>query len=359
MVGSILLLAACGDEAANVTASTPDPLVARIAAMGFSTLGLRDAGSYYVVEGDIMLRKADLRARPAGPRLQYATTDRVSSSVAYDIDVKYSAVSSVSSAWATAITSALGQWNSIPGARVLMRTAGTSTTPDVTIDFSQCPDAGTIACASFPTSGGGTGPIIHIDPDFQNQLSSSEKLWVMVHELGHTLGFRHTNWNNRCYPTDVCSEEIGTEGAEHIDGTPVSTSGSADTDPTSVMMSNATSFNGFSYYDRWSARVLFPGGLGPNASGTLSGGHPVISWPAMGDASSYQVYKVDTGFDPFTATYTTWYTYVGSTLSTSYTDATRTFSNVGQCSITVSGYSVRAVFPDGTVSSDGNPICYS
>jgi len=69
----------------------------------------------------------------------------------------------------------------------------------------------------------------------------------MTHELGHTIGFRHTNWDDLGEPETLL-------GLFHIEGTP------EGNDPHSIMNGgNATSgFSGLSYYDKVALRALYP-----------------------------------------------------------------------------------------------------
>jgi hypothetical protein len=357
-------LAACDESTSTLAPSADTDLARKVAAMGFDATTMVVRGDRVIVEGDIILKKSDVlatpdRPGPDGPRFQYATTNRATSGF---ISVNFSAVGSQSSAWQTAVANALTKWNSVPGANIYM-SSGSGGYGGITISFGQCDGgSGVVACATFPAADGTVGPIITIDSDFKNQLSSSEKLMTMVHEIGHTLGFRHTNWNNRCAPYTGCSEDEAPFGAEHITGTPTSPAGGAESDPSSVMNAVVVPWTGFSYYDRVATRVLFPGGPGPFPSHTLASSRPVLNWTAMQDAVSYEVYFVHTDWQPFWSTVTR--TYVGTTSGTTYTDYSRSFTQVvapGNCPIGPNNYVIRANFSDGSQSGDsyGNGGCYN
>lgn len=76
-------------------------------------------------------------------------------------------------------------------------------------------------------------------------LSHLQKVYVLVHELGHTIGFRHTNWSSE-----------GEGSATQIPYTP-------STDGNSVMNGGTAnnSWSSFSFYDKIAARVLYPNSL--------------------------------------------------------------------------------------------------
>lgn len=362
-------LAAC-DNSAPVIGPSVDPELARkVAELGFDPSSVVDRGDRVVVEGDIILLKSDLQAPrrtqvPSRPRFQYAGTNRVIASYS-QIYVDYSAVGSQSSAWQTAVYEALGKWNSVPGGNVYLSNSPGSAYATITVAFGQCEgDSSVIACAMFPRADGTPGPNIVIDSDYKNQLTSSEKLFTMVHELGHTLGFRHTNWNNRTCrnafgQTYVCAEPVDTVGAQHIPGTPTSTTGGPQSDPSSIMNATVLPWSGFTYYDRVATRYLFPGGPGPYPTGSISAGRAKLTWTAMQDAVSYDVYYVYSDWQPFW--HNTYRTYMGQTTATTYTDNTRSYSSVSDpmgCGIANHNYVVRANFSDGSQSGDSYMACF-
>ncbi|CAA9298728.1 MAG: hypothetical protein AVDCRST_MAG89-300, partial [uncultured Gemmatimonadetes bacterium] len=344
-----------------------DSLLARVAGMGFDIAGIVDHGDYFLVEGDILLKKSDLppvssqrdRLRPS---FQYHTTNRVDHGYYQIVYVDYSQIESQNAAWAAAIDQAMAAWNQIPGSSVHL----TKWTPDpyygpqVTIAFGSCPNTA-IACATFPSSSGEPGSTIIIAHP-----GESEKLRTVAHELGHTLGLRHTDWNNRtCYNQAqgylyTCGEARDPLGAVHIPNTPTSTFNGPASDPASVMNSTGQVWNGFSFYDRVAVRYLFPGGDGPDGQASLNATTPTVTWPAMLDAVQYDVYFQENRSVEHPI-YGTWFevvhTYVGSTSSTSLTDYSRNF-NHAQCGAWFpEGYLVRARFADGTQTGFGNIAC--
>jgi len=279
LVLALAALAACdAPPTATRAPAQPEDVRAMVEAMGFRGDMVQDFGDYVVVEGDIRIGKAELRAnlRPggkAGPRYQYRTTNLVSSPKVHQIVVDVSGLSSVS-AWQTAARDAMAQWNAISGSYVKM-VEGSSA--DITMGTT-CTSSSVAAFASFP-SGGNPGPTVTVNTCFGYTLNDSQRLRNMVHELGHTLGFRHSNYTQ-------LGETAGTEGAIQVTGTP--TSGN---DANSVM-NGGTALNswiGFSTYDQTAVRALYWLPTVSSLSVTNSGGYPLISWSAPLDATSFTV----------------------------------------------------------------------
>jgi hypothetical protein len=359
----------CADATTSLHAE--DPLLAALEARGFPAELAVDAGDTYLVDGDIVVRKADLRVQPRPgalqPRLQYQTN-----TVPYGAEytVNLTAIAG-NAAWLQAARGALAAWSSIPGSSI--RLTETTGTANITIRFGTCSGAGsnTYGCADFPSQYTSCwpsacyapGPYVTLHTGFTGTLSTDERRMAVAHELGHTLGFRHTDWNNRVCSTGRCSEGTGSTGAVHIPGTPTSATNGGVSDAGSVMNAILPSgIAGFSYYDRVAGRHLWPYGPGPANDAVLENGNPRISWQPVGDAAYYEVFFSQAEscglFCYGPAPYTT--TYVGSTTSTTYLDTSRTFGNIG-CYMwaTDAGYQVRVVFTDGKQSSLGYWSAYN
>ncbi|MGV3767177.1 MAG: matrixin family metalloprotease [Chitinophagaceae bacterium] len=119
-----------------------------------------------------------------------------------------------------------------------------------TSDTRVIPDNGmlssnTIAAAEIPQNGN-PGTIIYINTDFYStwpgssvpvNSQGSNRLYNMVHEIGHTLGLEHTNQS----------------GAVQVPGTPSSDAGSVMNGGTAL-----NTWNGLSANDQVAVRFLFP-----------------------------------------------------------------------------------------------------
>ena len=142
--------------------------------------------------------------------------------------------------WNTAMVQAIAQWNSL-GSRIsffvnqqlIPKNQGPYAWMDVR-PYND-PVTSTVAYANLPAIGGiSPGRYIRINTAY-NFLPAGEKLFACVHELGHTIGYRHTDQ---------------TEG-QWITGTPA-------TDPASVMNAFVGPWSGFSSWDVFAQQKVYP-----------------------------------------------------------------------------------------------------
>lgn len=275
LAGALLVSVGCSAdrtvEPIDHTLAKPDfTLAEQVRALGFDPSGMRDGGAYVVVEGDIQLDKADLATAlgqgasvaPRGskkPTTQYATNGLVSKVYVNQITVDLSNIGSASN-WADAVRSAMSDYNG-SGSTIHMSeaTPGDITFSSVSVIDS---DTNTIAKATWPkdASPGKPGPAIVIAQiQSHDNYSITQKEWVMVHELGHTLGLRHDN--------AASLEGDAGLGAGLVAGTQTS-------DPYSVMVRiyNEQPWGGFDGGDLLTLRTLYgPINVTLNAPYTMQG----------------------------------------------------------------------------------------
>jgi hypothetical protein len=349
ITAAALLLAACAD---GPTGASPEAtLEQQVAAMGFRADMIEDHGDFVVVEGDIRLTKTQLRAGgvPAGgdprqPRFQYRTTAVVGSPKVHNVVVSLSELNSYP-AWQTAAREAMQHWNGVADSYVRFVEGSPA---DVSVSDNCDLPANVAAQSSWP-SGGNPGPTLKVNPCFAYAVNHSQLVHIMVHELGHNIGFRHTNWTS-------LGESSAPEGAVHIPYTPIGS------DAASVMNGGGSpkSWAGFSYYDKVAIVRTYPLAAPTSVGISYPGGTPSLTWAPVFGAAYYRVrfYQYSSWYSPeYGSNWTHSYTDVGTTSGTSFTDGSRSYTGNASCYIYYPDaneeeyrdhfYSVEAVYANG------------
>lgn len=203
--------------------------LAQIKAQGFSTEGARKTEGGYLVEGDILLTDENLAQKVESPNLviakeeQYRTTNLVTN-LPQVITVS---VTNLPQVYKDAAIIMINRYNALNLA-LTFQFATTGTTGRINIvGFYEGPSGGfiTLGSAGFPSGGNpfnqirmNTHPAAYGTNPNLNYLAS-----VIQHEVGHCIGFRHTDYMNRAYSCGASgagNEGTAGVGATHIPGTP-------------------------------------------------------------------------------------------------------------------------------------------
>lgn len=222
----IAALNSCTDvqEQPNLTANLSDEVQQKIIKLGFSPDGAFAHEDGYIVEGDIFLTKQDLEG---------ATLDNASNLIIADEEqyrtfnlvtgtprniVVTTSGSNITAALSTAINNAIARYNAENLGLTFTR-GGSSGGGNINIRVVNTGQY--IASAGFP-SGGNPYPEIKYAKTYNNY-SNGFMTTVIAHEMGHCIGFRHTDYMNRSYSCGSGGNE-GQEttgvGAVLIPGTP-------------------------------------------------------------------------------------------------------------------------------------------
>lgn len=235
------------EESVQETPGIEEMVAYLVSEYGFSTEDIRITDSSLIVEGDIAFDIDGFWDKYANKnpatRAHYSYTNLVSSNHRY-ILVTSPAVGQtgeVPTDWLIASVNAISAWNSLNGDIQFTVYKGDPYNGCIAVAYIDHGAANNvIATADPPHSDGRPGMYVKINPNYYSSLTANQKTWAMIHELGHCIGFRHTD------------EGIGTLLYSGDQNT---------TDPTSVMheylLSNPTPPY-FTSYDIAAYGLLYP-----------------------------------------------------------------------------------------------------
>lgn len=149
----------------------------------------------------------------------------------------------------SALQRAVNNYNALNIGLNFTLTFGTNYTPyDIVVYQNPNGEAGGVA--GFPANG---APYKYVQIfSGMESYSTATNEHVLTHEIGHTVGLRHTDWYSR-QSCGQSGESAGYDGAVHIPGTPTGY------DSTSVMLAcfSANEDGNFGYYDTVALEYLY------------------------------------------------------------------------------------------------------
>jgi hypothetical protein len=200
--GAALSLTGCQksqDTAAAPTAVTAE-VTAKVAALGFDTSDLKATAGGYLAEGDMLITPELLASSPerkflrVGEDEQYRTTNLVTG-LPRVLTVSIS--SEFPAAYVTAIDEAIRRYNA--AGLQLTFTRISSGTADLPVQYAADLGPGVLGQSGGFPSGGNPAPGFKLVPSVIGNQTTNAIATIMAHEMGHCIGFRHTDYMNRAY----------------------------------------------------------------------------------------------------------------------------------------------------------------
>ncbi|MBO0935643.1 protease [Fibrella sp. HMF5335] len=226
------------EDAAPVNLTEIDLAIeANIKSLGFSTAGMQRVAGGYIVENDIFIDEhqldngKQLQLLRVGNEEQYRTTNLVNN---LPRTITVSLATGLPAGYTEAMDVAIARYNAEP---LQIKFARVRTGGD--IRFVAAPaGVGYLASAGFPSGGNpfnqvkvNTAFLTAFDPA-TNTVKLNNYASIFAHEMGHCIGFRHTDYMDRSFSCGgaVANEGASSIGAIQIPGTP------ATADPNSWML---------------------------------------------------------------------------------------------------------------------------
>ncbi|SFE86178.1 Dual-action HEIGH metallo-peptidase [Chitinophaga sp. CF118] len=230
---SAITFVACQKEKVAKTedqpTAIPQAVLNQISSLGFGTSDVHKSGNDYLVEGDIRLTPEDLSKGFSGPFLRVANTEqyrttRLVTGLPRVITVRVA--SSLGAAFVSGTDLAISRYNALGTSLTFQRI--TSGTASITLSgFNEGPSGGfiTLGSSGFPTSTGNPYNSILMNTNAAAYGTNPNVNYVgsvIQHEIGHCIGFRHTDYYNRAYSCggSAVNEGASSVGAILIPGTP-------------------------------------------------------------------------------------------------------------------------------------------
>jgi hypothetical protein len=225
-----LLVVGCKKESGTTTETKEisQETLSKIKSLGFGTADVRKVEEGYLVEGDIVLTEENLDNVPpmgilrVGTSEQYRTTNLVTK-LPRTITVT---TSGLTQPYIDGTIQTVSRYNNL-NLQIKFQYISSGTADITIVGFNQAPSGGyiTLGSSGFPTKRGNPYGQVKMNTNQYAYGTNPDPTYVgsvIQHEIGHCIGFRHTDYMDRSYSCGgaYSNEGASNVGAVHISGTP-------------------------------------------------------------------------------------------------------------------------------------------
>ena len=228
-----IFLNSCADNQVITTEEVPTEVLSALVNAGFdinnqAPMQFEDG---YLVEGDIYFSKADINSLKEGERLpieeQYSTNNLVNAGGGRVITIYASQArrKGFSAGMIAGLDEAIARYNA-QGLEISFQRVTSSSGADIELKrlSKRYERQGVLGSAGFPTASGDPYNQIQMSGILESTygLSTTGIATIIAHEMGHCVGFRHTDFFDRSISCggSPSNEGDGGVGANHVPGTP-------------------------------------------------------------------------------------------------------------------------------------------
>jgi Dual-action HEIGH metallo-peptidase len=225
LLGTALIAAAiftsCKKDAKETKApEIPQDVISQIQKLGFNTDNVQKTDEGYIVEGDILLTQSELSDLPTSNEIVYAQeehyrTTNLVGGLPRTITVS---LNTTQANFIAATDEAIRRYNAL-NLRVRFQRVSSGGNIRIVTFFE---NSNILGSAGFPSGGNPFGQIRMNTRFYTPGAAVNPLATTIAHEMGHCIGFRHTDFMNRSFSCGgvAVNEGSGGVGAIYISGTP-------------------------------------------------------------------------------------------------------------------------------------------
>lgn len=229
-----MLTYSCQKESLTEANEVPQLVIDQLTEMGFNPDGIEAIDEGYRIENDIIITKEFLATAGHQHNVpdieQYSTNNLVSTNGSRDISI-YAPTGrkGYSAGMLAGLDEAIARYNA-EGLEITFSRASSSRSADIVMKRLSKRDErrGVLGSAGFPTASGDPYGQILMSGILESSygLSTDGIATIIAHEMGHCIGFRHTDFFDRSISCGGATSNEGTAGigANLIPGTPAGAS---------------------------------------------------------------------------------------------------------------------------------------